>query len=48
LNPDDPSSSSCSSCDEKGKNAYERPNHYDREEKKHNHSHSHNKSQKEK
>ena len=30
LNPEDSSSSSCSSCDEKGKNAYERPSHYDR------------------
>ena len=30
LSPDDPDTSSCSSCDEKGKNAYERPNHYDR------------------
>ncbi len=33
LNPDDTSSESCSSCDEKGKNAYERPNHYDRKKK---------------
>lgn len=33
LNPDDTSSDSCSSCDEKGKNAYERPNHYDRKNK---------------
>jgi hypothetical protein len=33
LNPDDPDSSSCDSCDEKGKNAYERPNHYDRKAK---------------
>ncbi len=32
LNPDDPSSDeSCSSCDEKGKNAYERPNHYEKQ-----------------
>ena len=30
LSPDDPDTSSCDSCDEKGKNAYERPNHYDR------------------
>lgn len=31
LNPDDSSSDeSCDSCDEKGKNAYERPNHYER------------------
>ena len=35
LNPDDPDTSSCSSCDEKGKNAYERPNHYNRESKNH-------------
>ena len=35
LNPDDPDTSSCSSCDEKGKNAYERPNHYNRESKHH-------------
>lgn len=34
LNPDDTSEDSCSSCDEKGKNAYERPNHYDRHDKK--------------
>jgi hypothetical protein len=33
TNPDDPSSSSCESCDEKGKNAYERPNHYNRQHK---------------
>ena len=31
LSPDDPDTSSCSSCDEKGKNAYERPNHYNRQ-----------------
>ena len=30
LSPDDSDTSSCDSCDEKGKNAYERPNHYDR------------------
>ena len=36
LNHDDPSSDeSCSSCDEKGKNAYERPNHYEKLDKKH-------------
>ena len=41
LNPDDTSSDeSCDSCDEKGKNAYERPNHY--EKHKHNHDHKHN------
>jgi protein phosphatase 1 regulatory subunit 11 len=34
LNPDDTSSNSCSSCDEKGKNAYERPMHYDRKKVK--------------
>lgn len=35
LNPDDTSSDeSCSSCDEKGKNAYERPNHYEKMNKK--------------
>lgn len=35
LNPDDPSTDeSCSSCDEKGKNAYERPNHYEKIGKK--------------
>lgn len=34
LNPDDTSSDeSCSSCDEKGKNAYERPNHYEKHHK---------------
>ena len=33
LSPDDSDTSTCDSCDEKGKNAYERPNHYDR--KKH-------------
>ena len=37
LSPDDPDTSSCDSCDEKGKNAYERPNHYDRPSK-----HQHN------
>ena len=36
LNPDDPDTSSCSSCDEKGLNAYERPNHYNREHHHHN------------
>lgn len=41
LNPDDPSSDeSCSSCDEKGKNAYERPNHYEKLDKKHGNSHN--------
>ena len=35
LSPDDPDTSSCDSCDEKGKNAYERPNHYNRESKHH-------------
>lgn len=30
LSPDDSDTSSCDSCDEKGKNEYERPNHYDR------------------
>jgi hypothetical protein len=34
TNPDDSSSDSCSSCDEKGKNAYERPTHYDRKKVK--------------
>lgn len=34
LNPDDSSSESCDSCDEKGKNAYERPNHYERKKDK--------------
>ena len=34
LSPDDSDTSSCDSCDEKGKNAYERPNHYDRKNKK--------------
>ena len=33
LSPDDSDTSSCDSCDEKGKNAYERPNHYDRKNK---------------
>lgn len=33
LSPDDNDTSSCDSCDEKGKNAYERPNHYDRKNK---------------
>ena len=33
LSPDDPDTSSCDSCDEKGKNAYERPNHYNRPHK---------------
>ena len=37
LSPDDPDTSSCDSCDEKGKNAYERPNHYNRP-----HKHDHN------
>ena len=41
LSPDDSDTSSCDSCDEKGKNAYERPNHYER--KKHNHDHDHGK-----
>ncbi len=37
LNPDDPSSDeSCSSCDEKGKNRYERPNHYEKMSKNNN------------
>ncbi len=42
LNPDDPSTDeSCSSCDEKGKNRYERPNHYEKLDKnKHNHKHN--------
>ena len=46
LNPDDPSSDeSCSSCDEKGKNAYERPNHYEKQCKDgHNHNHKHGKN----
>ena len=35
LSPDDPDTSSCDSCDEKGKNAYERPNHYNREHHHH-------------
>jgi hypothetical protein len=40
LNPDDPSSDeSCSSCDEKGKNAYERPNHYEKQKNKENNNH---------
>ena len=34
--------SSCDSCDEKGKNAYERPNHYNR----HKHDHEHGNLQK--
>ena len=33
TNPDESSEDSCSSCDEKGKNAYERPVHYDRKKK---------------
>jgi protein phosphatase 1 regulatory subunit 11 len=37
LSPDDPDTSSCDSCDEKGKNAYERPNHYNREHHDHHH-----------
>ena len=42
LNPDDTSTDeSCDSCDEKGKNAYERPNHYERLDK--NKPHKHNK-----
>ena len=36
LNPDDPDTSSCYSCDEKGKNAYERPNHYNKQHHHHN------------
>lgn len=41
LNPDDPSSDeSCSSCDEKGKNAYERPNHYEKQKNKDGNKHS--------
>ena len=39
LSPDDPDTSSCDSCDEKGKNAYERPNHYNREHKHHDANH---------
>ena len=34
MDPDDTSSESCSSCDEKGKNGYERPNHYDKKKSK--------------
>lgn len=30
LSPDESDTSSCESCEEKNKNAYERPNHYDR------------------
>ena len=33
LSPDDSDTSSCDSCDEKGKNAYERLNHYERKNK---------------
>lgn len=33
LSPDDSDTSSCESCEEKGKNAYERPNHYNRKVK---------------
>ena len=39
LSPDDPDTSTCDSCDEKGKNAYERPNHYDRQKKYHDSNH---------
>ena len=39
LSPDDPDTSSCDSCDEKGKNAYERPNHYNRPSKHHDANH---------